>query len=369
MAIIAHLANFYGPRSGGLRTMMRETAAGYIAAGHEVHHVVPHSVTESIVDNGVHIHRIAAPVIPRSGGYRIILNRSRVIDLMDQLHPDVIEISDRLTLLKVADACWRQGIPTTMFAHERVDGVIASNLKFIPARFLADRLNKNSSHRVSNIVCTTEFASEEFSRIHVPTLFVPLGVDLDFFNPARRSRVQNYRQGDEILIGLCSRLSTEKRCDFAIEVVRHAVASKLKVRLVIAGDGPQMQALIKKARGLPVVFLGFIHDRVEIADLLANMDVVLAPGPIETFGLAALEALASGTPVLANSESAIPEVVGEGGLAVPLIEEDWVSAIAQLNSQGNIRAISRKRAESFSWNTSVQKLLEIHGLPTAVGKE
>ena len=49
--------------------------------------------------------------------------------------------------------------------------------------------------------------------------------------------------------------------------------------------------------------------------LLATADVVLAPGPVETFGLAALEALACGTPVVVNAASALPEVIGPAGLA------------------------------------------------------
>ena len=56
-------------------------------------------------------------------------------------------------------------------------------------------------------------------------------------------------------------------------------------------------------------------NRESLAKLLAAADVVIAPGPAETFGLSALEALASGTPVVVSSRSALPEVVGQAGLA------------------------------------------------------
>ena len=56
-------------------------------------------------------------------------------------------------------------------------------------------------------------------------------------------------------------------------------------------------------------------NRESLAKLLATADVVIAPGPAETFGLSALEALASGTPVVVSSRSALPEVVGQAGLA------------------------------------------------------
>ena len=88
--------------------------------------------------------------------------------------------------------------------------------------------------------------------------------------------------------------------------------------LVVAGDGPLRARLERAARrkGLPVTFAGFITDPTELAALLASADVVIAPGPVETFGLAALEALACGTPVVVSADSALPEVIGAAGVAV-----------------------------------------------------
>src|SRR5262249_32056107 len=63
----------------------------------------------------------------------------------------------------------------------------------------------------------------------------------------------------------------------------------------------------------PVTFTGFIPSRTAVATLLATADVVLAPGPVETFGLAALEALACGTPVVVSGSGALPEGIGGAG--------------------------------------------------------
>src|SRR6201991_4178047 len=82
--------------------------------------------------------------------------------------------------------------------------------------------------------------------------------------------------------------------------------------------------------GLPVRFLGHIADREELAALLATADVAIAPGPVETFGLAALEALASGTPVVVSSESALPEVIGDAGIAAPGEGPAYADAIETL---------------------------------------
>jgi glycosyltransferase involved in cell wall biosynthesis len=63
------------------------------------------------------------------------------------------------------------------------------------------------------------------------------------------------------------------------------------------------------AEKLNVILLGFVGDKEILARLMSSAEVFLAVGPIETFGLAALEALASGTPVICRSEAAISEII------------------------------------------------------------
>ncbi len=109
---------------------------------------------------------------------------------------------------------------------------------------------------------------------------------------------------------LCSRLSPEKRPELALEALEVLVAAGDRCRLVVAGVGPREEALRRRFSHLPVAWSGFVADRAALARLLATADVVVAPGPVETFGLAALEALASGTPVVATCTSALPGVVG-----------------------------------------------------------
>ena len=92
---------------------------------------------------------------------------------------------------------------------------------------------------------------------------------------------------DEVLVLLASRLSREKRPALALDTVAELVRRGHRVRLLVAGDGPLRAHLEQRAHGLPVSFLGFVRDRDRMAALLASADVVLAPGPVETFGLAA----------------------------------------------------------------------------------
>jgi len=94
--------------------------------------------------------------------------------------------------------------------------------------------------------------------------------------------------------------------------------------------------------------------------------VAIAPGPIETFGLAALEALASGTPVVVDESSALPEVVGMAGAAVP--DNGFAAGVRQLlaRPEADRRAEARARAECFDWRYAVAGFLAAHDLPLPV---
>lgn len=367
MATIVHLANFYGPRSGGLRTSVRALARGYVAAGHQAHVIVPSSRRRTLTEDGVTTHEIPACYLPRSGGYRVILRRPPVIDLVSSLNPDRVELSDRTTLLPVADWARAQGVPSIMIAHERVDGVISSFAPGLPARRIADWLNAGAADRVDHIVCTTAFAAEEFDRIGRATLRVPLGVDLDSFHPSRRSARWRSRVGGGPIALLCSRLSREKRPDFVLDIARQAISAGVRLTVVVAGSGPRERAMARHADRLGVRLLGFVADRRHLATVLASADVLLAPGPIETFGLSALESLASGTPVVANRSSAVGEIIdGASGSTASLDPAAWLVAIDALTSRPRAEAArdARRRAEQFPWSRSVDRMLGVHRLAT-----
>ena len=122
---------------------------------------------------------------------------------------------------------------------------------------------------------------------------------------------------------------------------------------------PRLERRAARA-GLPVTFVGFLPGRADLAALLASADVALAPGPAETFGLAALEALACGTPVVVSAESALPEVVGEAGASVP--GQDLAAGVRAVLAQPELlrRAAARARAEQYDWATAVRGFLAVH---------
>ncbi|MGQ0839238.1 glycosyltransferase [Actinokineospora sp.] len=361
---IVQLANFYGPRSGGLRTALHHLGAGYVAAGHEVTLVVPgRRRHDERLPSGVRRITLPAPSIPGTGGYRAV-DPLRVKALLPGLAPDRLEVSDRLTLRGMGHWARERGVPSVVISHERLDRLLAQFLLPAPlARRGADAANRRMAASYDTVVCTTAFARAEFDRIGAANVArVPLGVDLAAFAPTRRDgdlRATLARGADALLVH-CGRLSAEKHVERSVDAVAELHGAGHRVRLVVAGDGPRMPALRRRAADLPVTFLGFVADRADVARLLATADVSLAPGPHETFGLAALEALASGTPVVVSESSALGELVRpECGAAVSDDAPAFACGVQGLLSvpESDRRAAARARAEQFDWPTSVRGML------------
>jgi alpha-1,6-mannosyltransferase len=357
-----------------LRTAMHALGEQYVQAGHEVLLVVPGPAdADESTPYGRRL-TIAAPVIPFTGGYRAIVRVRKVRAALATFEPDVLEVSDRTTLRSLGRWALRRGTPSVFIAHERADGVLTSALprwlqRIVPVRWLADTHNRGTSRRFSSIVCTTDFAAEEFRRVGLPTSLIPLGVDLAAFHPRNASAELR----DELaptataLLVMASRLSAEKHPELAIDAVRELTTAGHDVRLVSAGTGAIEGRVRAAAEGLPVTFLGFVSDRSALAALLATADVVIAPGPIETFGLAALEALASGTPVVVNRSSALPQVVGDAGVAAAGTGVDFAQGVAAVLAKPESlrRSRARERAEQFPWSATRDKMLALHAANTA----
>lgn len=359
---IVHVANAYTPRSGGIRTTVHALGHGYQAAGHEFVLVVPGPrAADEDLPWGRRV-TLPGPRVPGFGGYRVLADLHRVRAVLDAIEPDRLEVSDRLTLRGLGRWAYAAGVPSTVIAHERVDGVLRafSPLGARGARLAADRHNATTARRFDRIVTTTRFAAQEFARIDIPTNHVPLGVDLEQFRPVARTPA-----GGVPLLVLCSRLSREKRPDLAVEALRVMRRGGFPARLVVAGSGPLTASLRRRARGLPVELVGHLADRSSVANLLGAADVVLAPGPVETFGLAALEALACGTPVVSASTSAVAELVAGGaGRSARPEPPALAAAVAALLAvpEAQRRKAARERAESFPWSRTTRTMLDLHGL-------
>ncbi|MDH6131857.1 alpha-1,6-mannosyltransferase [Kitasatospora sp. MAA4] len=365
---IVRLANFVTPVSGGLRTALHHLGAGYLAAGHDPVLIVPGPDHRDETTAQGRVITLPGRVLPGSGGYRVLTDRRAVARTLAALAPDRLEVSDRTTLRWTGRWARRHGVRAAMVSHENATGLLrAHGLPQRAAELLADRVNSGTAQAYDAVVCTTAWAAEEFRRIGARNLLeAPLGVDLDQLHPRWRDpavRARYAAPGQPLLV-LCSRLSPEKRPERALDALAELRRRGQQAALVVAGAGPLRERLEARARraDLPVHFLGHVAERESLAALLASADVVLAPGPAETFGLAALEALACGTPVAVSRSSALPAVVGRAGAVAEDTAAGFADAVAALLArpeQGS-RATARDRAQAFGWSAAVTAFLAVH---------
>ncbi|MEM8905311.1 MAG: glycosyltransferase [Actinomycetota bacterium] len=354
---IVQLANFHAPTSGGIRVALEAIGAGYRRTGHDRVLIVPGRRRGRRDDLGGAVLQVPG-VRLRGTPYRCIVDRRPLLSLLERLEPDVVEVSDKLTLRWVGGWARRAGVPSMLFSHERIDAALAPHLPSVtPLGSIADRWNRHWADEFDSVACCSRFAAQEYARIGVEPTLVPLGVDLWRFRP----RALTDSDGPTRLV-VVARLSPEKEVDRVIEAVRVLRSRGRSVRLDIAGSGPSERSLRRIASGLPVVFLGHLpgHD---VAELLAAAEVAIAPGPAETFGLAALEALASGTPVVARDRGACRELltpeIGATASGDPDRIADAIEAVAD-RPRAETSAAARRHAERYDWSATVTGLLAVH---------
>lgn len=139
------------------------------------------------------------------------------------------------------------------------------------------------------------------------------------------------------------------------------VREKMDARLVLVGDGPEYGRTRELVESLgleqAVRYVGVVDD---VAPLLGAADVLLLPSETESFGLVALEAMASGVPVVASDVGGLPEVVAHGstGFLAPVGDVDAMAdyCLELLKDDATLKRFARaarKRAAEFDYRTVV----------------
>jgi len=148
---------------------------------------------------------------------------------------------------------------------------------------------------------------------------VARGVDTKLFTPDKRSsslRDQWHADDQTLVILSVGRLAAEKNLDLTVKTYQAMKQNNRPVKLVFCGDGPYRAKL--QAECPDAIFMGMATQE-QLAVAYASADLFMFPSLTETFGNVTLEALASGTPVLAFDCAAAKEVIDDGhnGWLVP----------------------------------------------------
>ena len=248
-----------------------------------------------------------------------------------------------------------------MLRHEGSDLPIATTLHGTDITLVGQdhsfwSITKFSLERSDGITAVSSFLRDETVRaFDCPA--TDIEVIPNFVDPAVYSRAayechaSTLAPGGEKIVMHISNFRKVKRVEDVVRVFSR-MHEHLPTRLIMVGDGPERALAADLAEELGVAddvcFLGKLES---VAELLACADVLLLPSEQESFGLVALEAMSSGTPVLGTSGSGIGEVVvhGETGFLHPVgdVEAMAASGVRLLEDRDlwrSFSAASRQRA-------------------------
>lgn len=267
------------------------------------------------------------PAALRIGGYRA--------PIIAVEHGAVLEL-DRLPFLR-----------RSLRLLSRASGAWACSAVVAVSDYIRDRLSRGMGSR--RVVC------------------IPNGVDLERFSPLPH-KVTRGNQGDEIWVACAARLIEGKGIDDLIRAF--AVSGSQHHRLRIAGDGPERKALESLANSLGaegrIEFLGIVLDMPEFWQ---SSDIAVVPSNtfVESFGMAAVEAMACAKPVIASNNGALTRIVVDG-LTGRIFEAGDIAALAcaleeysndsTLRSKHGLNA-RRRCKDEFSLDRTASRYLEL----------
>ena len=285
----------------------------------------------------------------RAEGIDVFFSPTPALPLRTRV-PSVVVVHD-LTALRVPEAYRRSTVLETRHVVPR--------LLRRATRVVA--VSENTKHDV-----VRDFGLEP-SRITV----IGEGFDAQTFRPRDAGPLRERLGLAQPYLLYAGTLSRHKNLAVVLDAL-HALRDRHpSLELVIAGrtDVGLRAELERRARALDVSrrlrLVGYLS-RVELAELMSGCAAFVYPSRYEGFGLAPLEAMACGAPVVASRVASLPEVVGTGGR---LVEPGapWADAIAEVLAQPRERWTERActQASRFDWETAVDSLSQLLGAVVA----
>jgi alpha-1,6-mannosyltransferase len=239
--------------------------------------------------------------------------------------------------------------------------------------------------RFDGHISNSEYTAGELSNAlgpshRLPVFVCPMGVHSESFDPSRRREAargelcaslpkQAPVTGATRLLLYVGRISREKNLSLLVDMMEHlADDSGADYRLLIAGSGPRsawLADLVERRIPGRAHLLGQVTDREQLANIYANCDALIHPNPREPFGIAPLEAMASGLPVVApcfggvlsyaNCENAWLAEPSGGSFAAAVREIFAHPSVRQSKIEHDLHA-----AREFSWTRVTERFFELY---------
>lgn len=312
------------------------------------------------------LERCGVPLTVLSGRTRrLAKNHAAFRRLLRERRYDVVHLNiyHALSLLYARDAM-RAGVPVRI-AHSHNNGLRRSLLR--PVKLLIHRwaraaLSRYATDRAACSRMAAEFMFPPAADVRI----VPNGIELDrfAFSEENRERVRR-EQGweDRFVLGSVGRLCQQKNQAFLLEVIGELARLRPEALLLLVGEGEDRAMLVRRAGELGVsdrvVFYGTSED---MPPVMSAMDAFSLPSRFEGLGIAAIEAQASGLPVLC-SENVPPEaIVTPQARRMPLAAgpKAWAEQMAKVNTAGRNTAADRLREAGYDVAETAAQLRKLY---------
>jgi len=324
------------PTVGGSGTVAVELASALAARGHQVHVVSYESPVRLRPHRGLYFHEVDVSEYPlfKYPPYESALS-SRLSDLARRYQLDIIHAhyaiphSISAFLAREIVGGDRPRVVTTL--HGTDITLIGSDPAYRP-------VTKFALEQSDVITAPSAFLKEETERDicgECCVVVIPNFVDVRRFTPELKSAAGRFAGADEWMLVHVSNFRPVKRIADVVRIFAR-VNERHPSRLVMIGDGPDRSVAEREAAAAGVsdrmMMLGAV---TEVEAVVACSDAMLLPSAGESFGLAALEAMACGVPVVGARAGGLPEVVidGETGILEEIGDVDrMASRLADLLS-------------------------------------
>ncbi len=390
-----HITNSYHQTSGGISTFYRALMEGANRSERQMTLVVPGEQTRTeITGEFSRIHFIKAPHAPSfDRRYRLLMPTKYLPGFDGELKrilaeekPDLIEICDKYSVSWLAGLLrrrWLNGLPRTVLVGmncERLDDNVSAFITKSKAGktwsqfFLGHLYIPLFDYHIANSDYTAAELLSAMTANHPREVRVlPMGAQIAGFasaipNETKRRQLLAQVNGDQNtrLLLYVGRLSPEKNVPLLIEMLERLADENF--RLVVAGAGPLTDWLESEAhRRTPgkVLSLGHVQDRQALINLYANCDAFVHPNPREPFGIAPLEAMAAGLPLIAPRSGGVLSYADDTNSWLAAANtEAFTEAVKAVFADASVRkdklARARWTAEQYSWSAVADRFFALY---------
>ncbi len=363
---IAYFTETFLPKIDGIVTRMMRTLEQLQALGHEAIIFAPQNPPESFA--GFRVVRVPAVSFrPWYPELFLGLPRPRLGHELDRFKPDVVHVVNPVILGMWGTAIAKQrNLPLLASFHTDLPQYVA-HLKLGFLKPLSHTWIRDVHNQAHVNLCTSQPMVNSAQGLGIQRVRLwPKAVDTERYKPDNWSSAMRHRLSggypDAPLMVYVGRLSFEKR----LELLYAPITQLQGVRLAFVGSGPAESALRERFRDTRTVFTGYMSGD-ELAQAYASADVFAFPSDTETLGFAAMEAMASGVPVVGARAGGIPDVISEeenGLMFTPGDLGDLTDKLHTLLFNAELRkwfgGRARLEMERWSWRASTEALLSFY---------